>query len=190
MMEYSLSFFLRGSFLAQISTLITAGAMALTPGASGAQTAFGPANRFTLPARLARFMRRPSTRSRTAITSRPSRQESPSSLRNSRDRQQPGRATFDNTLVAIEKSGQLVNRVNYVFNGVTGANMNPELQTTQDEVAPKLAALQDGIYLNTQLFKRVEKALQRAQQAESRSRVNAAARVPIPGVCARGCASF
>jgi len=69
----------------------------------------------------------------------------------------PAEPTFDNTLVALEKSGQLVNRANLVFNGVTSANMNPVLQKAQDEVAPKLAALNDGIYLNTKLFKRVEK---------------------------------
>ena len=55
----------------------------------------------------------------------------------------------------MEKSGQLISRVMMVFNGVTGANINPALQKVQDEEAPKLAALQDGIYLNPKLFKRV-----------------------------------
>ncbi len=44
-----------------------------------------------------------------------------------------------------------------VFNGVTGANMNPALQKVQDEEAPKLAAMQDAIYLNAKLFQRVSK---------------------------------
>jgi len=64
-------------------------------------------------------------------------------------------ASFENTLVALEKSGQLLNRVNNVFNLVTGANTNPELQKVQEEVAPKLAANTDGIFLNTKLYQRV-----------------------------------
>ncbi len=65
-------------------------------------------------------------------------------------------ATFDNTLVAMEKSGQLLKRVNGIFNLLTSANTNPELQKVQEEEAPKLAANQDAIYLNSKLFKRVE----------------------------------
>jgi peptidyl-dipeptidase Dcp len=64
--------------------------------------------------------------------------------------------TFDNTIVAIEKSGQLLRRVYNVFSLLTGANTNPELQKVQEEEAPKFAATNDGIYLNTKLFKRVE----------------------------------
>jgi peptidyl-dipeptidase Dcp len=64
--------------------------------------------------------------------------------------------TFDNTLLALEKSGQLLSRVSHVFNLLTGANTNPDLQKVQEEEAPKLAATNDGIYLNTKLFKRVE----------------------------------
>jgi peptidyl-dipeptidase Dcp len=64
--------------------------------------------------------------------------------------------TFENTLVALEKTGQLLARVNNVFNMVTGANNNDELQKLQEDIAPKLASLQDAIYLNGKLFKRVE----------------------------------
>lgn len=64
--------------------------------------------------------------------------------------------TFENTLVALEKSGQMLSRVNYVANLMTGANTNPVLQKIQQEIAPKLAAHQDAIYLNSKLFKRVE----------------------------------
>ncbi len=48
----------------------------------------------------------------------------------------PARPTFENTLVAMEKTGQLFNRVMAAFNGVTGANLNPELQKVQDYEAP------------------------------------------------------
>jgi len=64
--------------------------------------------------------------------------------------------TFENTFVAMEKSGQLLNRVNGVFNLLAGANTNPELQKLQEEEAPKLAANTDAIFLNTKLFNRVE----------------------------------
>lgn len=63
--------------------------------------------------------------------------------------------TFENTLVAMEKSGQLLTRVNNVFSLLTGANTNPTLQKIQEAVAPKLAANQDAIYLNSKLFKRI-----------------------------------
>ncbi|GGG83448.1 peptidyl-dipeptidase Dcp [Edaphobacter dinghuensis] len=68
----------------------------------------------------------------------------------------PAAPTFENTLVAMEKSGQLFDRVMMVFNGVTGANMDPELQKVQDIEAPKLAAHDDAIYLDSKLFHRVE----------------------------------
>ncbi len=68
----------------------------------------------------------------------------------------PAPPTFENTLVAMEKTGQLFDRVMMVFNGVTGANMDPELQKVQDIEAPKLAAHDDAIYLDTKLFHRVE----------------------------------
>ena len=64
--------------------------------------------------------------------------------------------TFENTFVELEKSGQLLNRVNGVFNLLSGANTNPTLQKLQDEMAPKLAANQDAIFLNTKLFERVK----------------------------------
>jgi peptidyl-dipeptidase Dcp len=63
--------------------------------------------------------------------------------------------TFENTLVALEKSGQLLTRVNNVFSAVAGANTDSTLQKIQEEVAPKLAANQDAIYLNSKLYKRV-----------------------------------
>ncbi|HEX6549165.1 MAG TPA: peptidyl-dipeptidase Dcp [Gammaproteobacteria bacterium] len=68
----------------------------------------------------------------------------------------PAAPTFENTLAALEKSGQLLTRVSTVFNLLTGANTDPALQKIQGEVAPELAAHQDAIYLNTKLFKRIQ----------------------------------
>ena len=72
--------------------------------------------------------------------------------------------TFENTIIAIENSGQLLGRVNRVFNLLTGANTNPELQKIQEEEAPKLTANNDAIYLNTKLFKRVEAVYQEREK--------------------------
>ena len=57
----------------------------------------------------------------------------------------------------MEKSGELFTRVWLVFNGVTAANLNPELQKVQDYEAPRLAALQDDLFLDSKLFQRVAK---------------------------------
>ena len=67
----------------------------------------------------------------------------------------PAPPTFENTIVVLEKTGQLFMRVMMVFNGVTGANLSPELQKVQDIEAPRLAAHQDAIYLNSKLFQRI-----------------------------------
>jgi peptidyl-dipeptidase Dcp len=64
--------------------------------------------------------------------------------------------TFENTIAAMEKAGQLLNRVTLVFFGVTQANTNDTLQKVQETVTPKLTALQDSIYLNNKLFARVQ----------------------------------
>lgn len=64
--------------------------------------------------------------------------------------------TFENTLVALEKAGQLFTRVNNVFSMVTGANSNDTLQQLDEEYAPKIAALNDAIFLNSKLFARVK----------------------------------
>ena len=67
----------------------------------------------------------------------------------------PAAPTVENTVVAMEKTGALFNRVMAAFSGVAGANTNPELERIQQEEAPKLAAHQDAIYLDGKLFHRV-----------------------------------
>ena len=68
----------------------------------------------------------------------------------------PAPPTFENTIVALEKTGELLGRVDRIFSNLTSANTNPALQKTETEMAPKLSAQQDAIYLNDPLFKRVE----------------------------------
>lgn len=72
--------------------------------------------------------------------------------------------SFDNTLVALEKSGKLLSRVNLIFGLLAGANTNPVLQKLQEEIAPRLSGINDALYLNTALFKRVEKIYQTRDQ--------------------------
>jgi peptidyl-dipeptidase Dcp len=64
--------------------------------------------------------------------------------------------TFDNTIVAMEKSGALLTRAAKAFFGVIAANTNDTLQKVQQIEAPKLAAHNDAIYLNDQLYRRVK----------------------------------
>ncbi len=65
--------------------------------------------------------------------------------------------TFENTIVAIETSGRLLNRVQQVFFNLTSSHTNDDLQNIQKEMAPLLAAHSDNINLNRKLFERVEK---------------------------------
>lgn len=67
----------------------------------------------------------------------------------------PAAPTFDNTLVAMEKTGRLLNRAQAAFDAVTGADTNPYLENVQTALAPKQAAHHDAIYLNEKLFARV-----------------------------------
>ena len=64
--------------------------------------------------------------------------------------------TFENTLVALEKSGALLTRVSRVFYNLSGSDSNPKRRELQQQLAPKLAAHSDNINLNEALFKRVE----------------------------------
>lgn len=64
--------------------------------------------------------------------------------------------TFSNTVLALEKSGKKLDDVSNVFYALTGAHTNDILKNTQKELAPKMAAHKDKIYLNTLLFNKVK----------------------------------
>ena len=68
----------------------------------------------------------------------------------------PEPATFDNTIVAMEKSGQMLDRVTRVFFALAQANTDNTLQKVEETEAPRLAAEQDAINLNAKLFARVK----------------------------------
>jgi peptidyl-dipeptidase Dcp len=64
--------------------------------------------------------------------------------------------TFANTIVAMEKAGQLLTRVATTFSNLQGANTDDQLDAIDSEIQPKLAAHSDAIYMNEKLFKRVD----------------------------------
>ena len=64
--------------------------------------------------------------------------------------------TFDNTIVAMERSGRLLNRVGTVFSSLVGANTNDTLNALDKELSPKLAAHSDAIRLNAKLYARIK----------------------------------
>lgn len=64
--------------------------------------------------------------------------------------------TFDNTIAALDRSGQLLSEVSAVFFGLNSANTNDEIQKINAEIAPRLSAHQDEIRLNPMLFQRVK----------------------------------
>ncbi|WP_147197526.1 peptidyl-dipeptidase Dcp [Pantoea sp. CCBC3-3-1] len=72
----------------------------------------------------------------------------------------PDAPTFANTYQALELSGQMLKRVENVFGAMTSANTTPGLQQLDEEMSPKLAALDDDIKLNSQLFARLDSVYQ------------------------------
>src|SRR6202158_4763465 len=139
------------------TTLIPAGAIALgfVNAAIAAASDFGPANPFYAPSSLP-FQSPPFDKIKDedfqpAIEA--GMAQAKAELLRIADN--PDVPTFDNTIVAMEKSGRLFDRAMASFNGVTGANTNPTLQNVKTIEAPKLAAHRDFLYLNTKLFARV-----------------------------------
>jgi len=140
-----------------LSTLTAAGAIALDSiqPAFAAAADFGPANPFFAPSALP-FQAPPFDKIKDedfqpAIEAGMAQQQAEIQV----IANNPDAPSFDNTIVAMEKSGLLLERVMAAFEGVTGANTNPALQNVQTIEAPKLAAHEDFIYLNTKLFARV-----------------------------------
>ena len=64
-------------------------------------------------------------------------------------------ATFENTILSMEKAGSLLDRVSTVFYALTSAHTNDEMEKVRSEMAPKLSAHSDKILLNDALFQRV-----------------------------------
>ncbi len=73
----------------------------------------------------------------------------------------PVAPTFENTIAAMEKSGQLLDRVSAVFFYLNGSNTDPEIEKIASEMAPKLAAHRDAIGLDPALFQRIDAVYQK-----------------------------
>jgi peptidyl-dipeptidase Dcp len=73
----------------------------------------------------------------------------------------PAPPTFENTVVAMERSGRMLDRVTNVFSALTGANTNDALQQVDTDTSPQLAAHHDWIFLNPKLFARVKSVYDR-----------------------------
>ena len=71
------------------------------------------------------------------------------------------KATFTNTIVAMEKAGAILNRVCSVFFNLTGADTSAEIQAIEREMSPRLARHSTAVELNPGLFKRIEDIHQR-----------------------------
>jgi peptidyl-dipeptidase Dcp len=69
---------------------------------------------------------------------------------------EPAKPDFQNTLVALERSGQMLSRVSAVFFNLNASNTDPQMQEIDSEIAPKLQAHEDAIYLDPALFARVD----------------------------------
>ena len=74
------------------------------------------------------------------------------------------RATFENTLEALERSGELLSRSLRAFHAVAGTNTNDTLQDLQVEIAPRLAAHSDAIHLDARLYARVHEIYEARDQ--------------------------
>ncbi|HDG1710219.1 TPA: peptidyl-dipeptidase Dcp [Kluyvera ascorbata] len=72
----------------------------------------------------------------------------------------PSAATFDNTFVALEKSGEMLSRVNAVFFAMAASHSNDEIQRLDEAFSAELAGLANDIYLNDALFARIESVRQ------------------------------
>ena len=68
----------------------------------------------------------------------------------------PEAATFDNTIIALEKSGQVLDRATTVFFALTGADTNKDREKLQGEYSTKFSAHSDAITLNGKLFARIK----------------------------------
>ena len=138
-----------------MTTVLNAGIIAINATKLAAAADFGPSNPFftpsTLPFQAPPFDKIKDEDYQPAIEAGMAQQQTEiEAIANN-----PDPPTFDNTFVAMEKTGQLFSRAMAAFGGVTGANTNPFLQNVKTIEAPKLAAHQDAIHLNTKLFARV-----------------------------------
>src|SRR5688500_17161251 len=75
----------------------------------------------------------------------------------------PAAPTFENTIVALERSGQLLNRAATVLFNLSSSHTNPVIEHAQTDMAPQLSATSDAISLDAKLFARGKKLYEQRQ---------------------------
>ena len=147
---------LREIMLKIMTAFLVAGAIAVGANAAAADSTFGPSNPFYVPSSLP-FHAPPFDRIKDEDY-QPALEagmaEQLVEIKAIADN--PAPPSFDNTLVAMEKSGQLLRRARAAFSGVAAANTNPTLEKVRSIEAPKFAAQNDAIFLDPKLFARVK----------------------------------
>ena len=91
----------------------------------------------------------------------------------------PAAPTFDNTIVALEKSGRALDRVANVFFVLAGANTSDAIEAVEREMSPLLARHSNALYLNRALYARIADLYARRDSARPDARAGARAR-PLP----------
>lgn len=66
------------------------------------------------------------------------------------------RADFDNTVLALDNCGEILNKVSYVFYALSESDATPEMQKLAEKLSPMLTAQNDELYMNAGLFKKVK----------------------------------
>lgn len=75
----------------------------------------------------------------------------------------PAAANFENTVLALDNSGETLNKVAYVFMALVESDNTPEMQAIAEEFMPQLTAQNDDIYMNEALFARIKAVHDNAQ---------------------------
>ena len=140
----------------RMAGLAVAGAVALGV-AQGQSAGFGPDNPFyaksTLPYQAPAFDKIRNEDYEPALLA--GMAEQTQEIRKITDN--PAAPTFENTIVAMERTGELLDRVDSAMSALSGAYTNPTIEKIEEEMAPKRAAHEDAIYLDGKLFARVQK---------------------------------
>lgn len=82
----------------------------------------------------------------------------------------PEEPTFENTVLALEQSGEVLKRAKQLFYNLTSANTNETLQALEEEYAPIFAAHSDMIFLNSKLYERVKKVYDQRESLDAESK--------------------
>ncbi len=78
----------------------------------------------------------------------------------------PEEPTFENTIVAYDKAGEMLSRVNSVFGGLRSAETNPRMQEIARETTPMLSAHSNSIRMNMDLFERIEAIYEQREEMD------------------------